>query len=309
MRVWLTLRKLLIGVTLLVVGLLALGMAVVAGTYMVLNDTNGEITSSGMVRKYLAYVPESYDPSRAVPLVISIHGFAEWPAHQMEVSRWNDLAEEYGFIVVYPSGTQIPLRWNAYDLEDFRVDTPAEVQFISDLIDKMSDDYNIDANRVYANGLSNGGAMAVLLSCQLSEKIAAIGSVSGAYLLPWDQCVQSRPVPIIAFHGTEDPIVPYQGGEIMHSGYYYPDIPSWISKWVELNGCDSTPEALPSRGEVSGVHYTRCNQNADVVFYTVNGGGHAWPGGLKLPEMIVGHTSQDIDATRVMWDFFKKHSR
>lgn len=308
MRVWFTLRRVLIGVIVVVVALLALGMAVVAGTYLVLNDTNGEITSSGMVRKYLSYVPESYDPNKPVPLVISIHGFAEWPAHQMEVSHWNDLADEYGFIVVYPSGTQIPLRWNAYNLQDSRVDTRAEVQFIADLIDKISDDYNIDSTRVYANGLSNGAGMAVLLGCQLSERIAAIGSVSGAYLLPWDQCVQSRPVPVIAFHGTEDPIVPYHGGEIMNSGYFYPDILVWIKNWVELNGCDPAPLELPPQGEVSGVQYTRCNQNADVVFYTVHGGGHAWPGGVKLPEMIVGHTTQDIDATRVMWEFFTRYS-
>ena len=308
MRVWLTLRRLLIVFILLVVGLSVLALAVVAGTYLVLNDTNGEINSSGMLRKYLVYVPESYDPARPAPLVISIHGFAEWPAHQMETSHWNEVAEENGLIVGYPSGTQIPLRWNAYNLQDFRVDTRAEVQFIADLIDKLSGDYNIDTTRVYANGLSNGAGMAVLLSCQLSEKIAAIGSVSGAYLLPWDQCVQSRPVPIIAFHGTEDPIVPYHGGEIMGSGYFYPDIPLWINNWVQRNDCDPDPVALPSQGEVSGVQYTGCKQNADVVFYTVHGGGHAWPGGIKLPEMIVGHTTRDIDATRVMWEFFTSHA-
>lgn len=305
---WLKLRKWIIGGVFLLAGLLVLAVAVVPVTYIFLNDTNGEITSSGVVRKYLLYKPQSYDSTKPVPLVISIHGFAEWPAHQMQVSRWNDLADEYGFIVVYPSGTQIPLRWNAYNQPGTRVNTGAEVQFIADLIDKLSQDYNIDATRIYANGLSNGGGMSVLLSCQLSERIAAVGTVSGAYVLPWDQCVQSRPVPIIAFHGTDDPIVPYRGGEIMGSGLFFPDIPEWIAKWVQLNGCDRAPLELPPQGEVSGVQYTQCDQDADVVFYTVNGGGHAWPGGEELPEMLVGHTTQDIDATRVMWEFFNNHT-
>lgn len=289
-------------------GILAIALAGMAGTYTVLNRTNGEITSSGMVRKYLVYQPESYDAARPVPLVISIHGFADWPAHHMQTSHWNDLADEQGFIVVYPAGTQIPLRWNAYDLPDDRIDADAEVRFIADLIDKLSDDYAIDPTRIYANGLSNGGGMTVLLACRLSDRITAIGSVSGAYLLPPDQCAPSRPVPVIAFHGTEDPIVPYQGGEVFHSGLFYPDIPTWILQWVRHNGCDPTPLDLPSRGEVIGLRYTHCNREADVVLYTVEGGGHAWPGGEKLPEIIVGHTSDDIDATRVMWDFFSRYS-
>ena len=306
---WTRLKKWIIGFALLLVGLLVLAVVVVAGTYLVLDHTNGEITSSGVVRKYLVYEPESYDPASPVPLVISIHGYADWPAHQAEVSHWNELADEYGFIVVYPSGTGFPPRWNAYNLQVGGVDSNAEVQFIADLIDKLSDDYNIDTTRIYANGLSNGGAMAVLLACRLADSVTAIGGVSGAYLLPRDQCAPSRPVPIIVFHGTEDPIVAYGGGEIMRTGLFFPDVPAWIASWAGLNGCDPTPLELPPRGEVGGVRYTQCRQGADVVFYTVHGGGHAWPGGVKLPEMIVGHTTRDIDATRVMWDFFNKYSR
>ena len=302
-------KKWIIGTLLLVAGLLCLAVVFVAVTYLVLNDTNGAITSSGVARKYLVYAPESYDPTRPTPLVISTHGYADYPAHQAEITHWNNLADEHGFIVVYPSGTGFPPRWNAYDLQVGGVDSRAEVQFIADLIDELSADYSIDVDRIYANGLSNGGAMAVLLACRLADRIAAIGGVSGAYLLPWEQCDPSRPMPIIVFHGTEDPIVPYRGGEIMNSGMFFPEIPSWVAHWAGLNGCDPTPLELPPRGEVSGVQYTRCRRGADVVFYTVNGGGHAWPGGAKLPEFIVGHTTRDIDATRVMWDFFNKHSR
>lgn len=277
-------------------------------TYVLVNKTNGDIESSGSVRKYLIHVPRSYDAAKPAPLVISFHGFAEWPAHQMEISHWNDLADEQGFIVVYPLGTRIPLRWNAYDPQGSGTGSEAEVQFISELIDKLSGEYSIDPSRVYANGLSNGGGMSVLLACRLSARVAAIGSVSGAHVLPWDQCGPGRPVPMIGFHGTEDPIVPYEGGGNSGLGSHFPNVPAWMQAWARRNGCDPVPLELPSRGKVSGVEYARCNQGAGVVFYTVHGGGHAWPGGGELPEFLVGHTTRDVDATRVMWEFFSRHS-
>lgn len=308
MKSFLKIGKMIIRILLMLAGLLVLSTIVVACIYLAINRTNGKIVSSGIVRKYLLYVPESYNPTTPTPLVISMHGFAEWPAHQMRISHWNDVADEYGFIVVYPSGTQFPLRWNAYNWPGAKMPASNEVQFISDLIDHLSAEYNLDPARIYANGLSNGGGMSVLLACQLSERITAIGSVSGAYLLPWDQCVQSRPVPIIAFHGTEDPIVPYVGGGTSRFGSAFPNIPIWIARWAQRYGCDPGPVDLPSQGEVSGVKYSECNQDTEVIFYTVHGGGHAWPGGGSLPKFIVGHTTQDIDATRVMWKFFSRYT-
>ena len=149
--------------------------------------------------------------------------------------------------------------------------------------------------------------MSFVLSCKLSERIAAIGTVSGAYLLPWDECDSSRPVPTIAFHGTADPIVPYQGGPSNAFDLPFPAIPGWIDTLAQHNGCTGAALELPTSGEVSGIQFSNCTGNADVVFYTINNGGHSWPGGEPLPENIVGHTTQDIDATNLMWDFFKKH--
>ena len=120
--------------------------------YSVVNRTNGEIISSGQKRTYLTYVPEFYDASKPTPLILSLHGFIEWPAHQMKISQWNKVADKYGFIVVYPSGTGFPLRWNASGKSPNQ-----DVIFITDLIDKLEAEYNIDSKRVYVNGLSNGG--------------------------------------------------------------------------------------------------------------------------------------------------------
>ena len=207
-------------------GILASALSVtLVLVFRFLNRTNGKILSSGELRKYLLYVPKSYDPTTPTPLIISLHGFAEWPAHQMQISHWNDLADRHGFIVVYPCGTGFPLRWRIRGDAGTPQDPALDVTFIADLIDKLQSDYNIDPARIFANGLSNGGGMSFLLSCRLAARIAAIGTVSGAFLLPWDDCKPSRPVPLIAFHGTSDPIVPYSGGPSRSFELPFPSIP------------------------------------------------------------------------------------
>ena len=204
-----------------------------------------------------------------------------------------------------PSGTKFPKRWRT-TADPSYPDPQLDVQFISDLIDTLESSYNIDPARIYANGLSNGGGMSYLLACKLADRIAAIGSVAGAYTYPTDLCSPSRPVPLIAFHGTSDPIVPYLGGPSASFEIPFPVVSDWVESWSERNSCAaSTP--IPQEGEISGIKYSQCSQNADVDFYTIDGGGHAWPGGDPIPAWIVGYTSQQINATRVMWEFFKAH--
>lgn len=285
----------------------ALLLVIILGAYfLAANKTNGTLVSSGEKRQYLLYVPASYDPNKPTPLVISIHGYAEWPAHQAQISRWNNLADEQGFIVVYPSGLNFPKRWRTMGFARTRGDPQKDVQFISDLIDKLESEYNIDPTRIYANGLSNGGGMSYLLACRLANRIAAIGSVAGAYTYPLDQCSPSRPVPLIAFHGDADPIVPYLGGPSRSFNIPFPSVPDWMQNWADRNQC-KTAAPIARQGDASGSAWTDCSQNADVIFYTITGGGHSWPGGNPIPAWIVGKTSQDIDATRVMWQFFELH--
>jgi len=296
--------KTLLRVILIVLGLAILLLILGTALFLIANRTNGVISSSGERRRYLLHVPASYDAAVPAPLVVSIHGFAEWPAHQQEISRWNDLADEYGFIVVYPSGTRFPLRWRTNSAPGTDFDRSIDVTFISDLIDHLAADYAIDPARVYVNGLSNGGGMSFALSCDLSERIAAIGSVSGAYLLSWEQCRPSRPVPAVVFHGTADPIVPFAGGPSHAFDIPFPAITQWVDELARRNGCGAAEE-LREGSEVLVIRYSGCD--ADVVFYTIEGGGHAWPGGGWLPPSIVGYTTQEIDATRLMWEFFEQH--
>jgi polyhydroxybutyrate depolymerase len=290
-----------------VILLLSLAAIVIAIVFSCLNRTNGEIYCAGRRRTYLLYVPETYDAATATPLVICLHGFAQWPAHQMEMTGWNELADQFGFIVVYPAGTGFPLRWNAGGELGTANDPLFDVIFLSDLIDSLQNEYNIDEARIYANGLSNGAGMSHMLACKLSDRIAAVGTVAGAYSLPWSECTPSRPVPVIAFHGTADPIVPYGGGRSRSPDLPLPAVEDWAATWAERNGCGDAPLELPSSGEVSAIRYTDCNKGADVVLYTVQGGGHTWPGGAPLPEWLAGHTTSDIDATEEMWEFFVQH--
>ena len=292
--------------------MLAIGLVIVillaalVGGYTLSNRTNATLLSSGEKRRYLLYVPDSYDPALPTPLVISMHGFAEWPDHLRQTTRWNDLADEQGFIVVYPSGTRFPLRWRTHASSGGQDDLQVDVTFIADLIDELSATYNIDPQRIYANGLSNGGGLSFTLSCKLSDRIAVFGSVAGAYLLPWEECNPSRLVPAIIFHGTADTIVPFDGGISGPSEMPLPDIPQWVAALAIRNGCDPSPLPQETNGEVTTTRFNNCQ--ADVNFYTISGGGHSWPGGEPIPEFIVGHTTQDIDATRVMWEFFMQHT-
>lgn len=197
-------RKIVNCVVLVVIGVPVVSVLIAGVSFYFLNRTNGTIVSSGQRREYLLYVPRSYDRAKPTPLVISMHALALWPAAQMETSQWNKVADEHGFIVVYPSGTGVlPKMWRMKP----EADLMAGVRFISELIDTLKSAFNIDPTRIYANGFSNGGGMAFVLSCTLSERIAAVGTVGAAQVLPWSWCADTRPVPMVAFHGTADRIV------------------------------------------------------------------------------------------------------
>src|SRR5260221_6566822 len=184
-------RKQVIGAVLILLTLPAAFAVIEAVTFYVANRNNGSIVSSGETREYLLYVPRSYDRTRPTPLVISMHGAGGWPAQQMDMSGWNRQAEREGFLVVYPSGVERggPRIWHVERGDGLMKD----VRFISELIERLEASYNIDPARIYANGLSNGGGMTFVLSCTLSDRIAAVGMVAAAQTLPWRWCTDLRP--------------------------------------------------------------------------------------------------------------------
>ena len=183
----------------------------------------------------------------------------------------------------------------------------ADVRFISELIDTLEAAYNIDPNRIYVNGFSNGGGMAFALSCTLSHRIAAVGTVAAAQVLPWSWCADSRPVPMITFHRTADRLVPYNGGKVWASHVPFPSVSTWAANWARRNRCGPNPIESVVAADVTRLEYTDCADDAAVVLYTLRGGGHSWPGGKSMPEWMVGSTSPNIDATSQMWAFFREH--
>src|SRR5438045_8614353 len=221
----------------------------------------------------------------------------------MYISEWNRLADSQGFIVVYPSGLEGvgPRVWRVGS--DFAKD----VRFISEMIDKLAASYNIDRARIYANGFSNGGGMAFVLSCAMSDRIAAVGMVGAAQTLPWSWCTERRAVPMITIHGTADSFAPYNGGTSWVVAEPLPSVPRWTANWARRNKCDPKPFESAVAADVMRREYTHCADDATVVLYTVQGGGHSWPGGEPLPEFFVGPTSRSIDASSQVWAFFRAH--
>ncbi|HAF63071.1 MAG TPA: hypothetical protein DCK95_12225 [Anaerolineaceae bacterium] len=276
--------------------------------YIALNHSRGVLISNGQRRKYLLHVPHTYDPSHPTALVISLHGFKDWPARQKRKSGWNKLSDEEGFIVVYPKGQGIPFVWQMFKNEKEMVPSMENVTFIADLIDHLSTKYNIDAERVYINGFSNGGGMTYMLGCLLSDRIAAIGSVSGAYLFLPERCKAVRPVPMIAFHGTGDKVVPYQGGTTNRSKYSFPSIPDLIAEVATKNGCERNPTVVQVQPGISMSLYANNHDRNNVVLYTLENWRHAWPNGTKKKNSITRQSQNEFSTTKIMWDFFKQHS-
>ena len=298
---------------------LALLITVAVGTatyYSLYYQTNGSLVVDGKERQYLLHVSKKYDRSKPAPLVISLHGAMNWPGFQRDTTRWNGLADEQGFLVVYPAGTGFgPRTWdmNGYG----NPATMKDVRFISALIDKLRAEYSIDASRIYADGLSNGGGIAFMLSCALAHRIAAFGTVSAAQLLPQSVCRDAPPAPVISFHGTRDRIVPYEGGQPWIAPLPFPDQREWTAAWAARNRCAPKPTLTMAAADVQAMEYTGCADNASVVLYTVQGGGHQWPGGRPVPLWLVaqmtlmglpiGPYADSVNATRTLWAFFRAH--
>lgn len=267
--------------------------------------SSGWIVSSGEEREYSLYVPRTYAPQTPAPLVISMPGAGLWGSAQEEISRWDAVAERERLIVVYPTAKKSG-GTRAFHVGD-GPDPPKDVRYIADLIDMLQSRYAIDRRRIYANGLSNGGGMAFVLSCTMPDRIAAVGAVSGAQLLPWRWCTDTHPVPMVAFHGTADRAALYAGGRTWISPEPFPNIPMWVANWARRNRCAPDPIDAPVAPDVTKRSYRGCAEDADVELYTLQGGGHEWPGGGPLPEWLCGPFTHTIDATAEMWAFFSRH--
>ena len=270
----------------------------------------------GLARSYTLYVPPSYDPAQPTPLVIGLHGRTDTGAGFAYLLDLNPVADEHGFIAVYPDG--IAREWNyprgGQYFQDTEIDDTA---FLRALVEDLARDLNIDQQRLYITGFSNGGFMTQRLACEGADQFAAFASV-GATLYPEFEtlCEDTRPVPVLLMHGTYDASVPwvgsvYDGIEIAFS------MPDTALFWAMHNQCEpakTTYELLPQGGdspETTVYHYTfvGCDGGSALEYYVIDGGGHNLPGVIgRLSPEIAGATNMDIKAAEVIWAFFEQHT-
>ncbi len=263
-------------------------------------DFDETIAIGGTVRRYILHLPTGYDGSKPAPAVIALHGYGFGAKQMSEYSKFSALADQRGFIVVTPDGAGTPQHWNWRKA----VTEPNDVQFVTDLLTKLDADLCIDTDMTFAAGFADGAAMSRILACNAPERIAAIGTVAS----PNVPCTAD--VPMIAFHGSADPLVPFDGGVARPEagGGTFPPVRRSVSEWARALGCDGLPTISRPAALTELSTFLRCRRgDADTLLYTMLGGGHTWPGSAALPADQFGTTNVEIDATVVMWEFFAAH--
>ncbi len=278
---------------------------------------SGQIKVDGRNRTYNIFVPENN--GEELPLIFVLHGGGGNANNAEKMSEMTDRAREKKFIVVYPNGTgKLPnslLTWNAFSCCGYaRENNIDDVKFFSELIEEIENNYNVNEKMIYSTGLSNGGFMSYKLACELSDKFAAVSSVAGAMGEP---CNPSESISIISFHGTEDEHVTYDGGTpTQNVDNRTPDksVEYAINFWTQHNSCNlnSQTEIIDNLDDgMKVVHDTySCQNNIAVELYTIEGQGHAWPGGKD--GLYYGNTdtpTQEISATDLIVDFFLSHPK
>lgn len=264
----------------------------------------------GSRRSYLLYVPPSHRADRPLPLVLVFHGAGGRGRGMARHTGFTRLAEREGFAVVYPDG--LDRRWNDGRGTGGSQD---DVGFVRALLDSLERELGVDRRRIYATGISNGAMFSHRLACDLPGVLAAIAPVAGA--LPAalaERCAGAAPVAVVAFQGTADAFVPYDGGGVVRGRGTVLGAGASAAFWARLNGCGGPHETGPPSDSVTdGTRLRReswagCREDRSVVLYTILGGGHTWPGGGDGTRRI-GRASREIDATRAIWDFFQRHPR
>jgi polyhydroxybutyrate depolymerase len=273
-------------------------------------------------RRSLVYIPRGYDAARPTPVVVVFHGGGGNPETMVNFSGLNDKADEAVFIVAYPYGTgRLPnrlLTFNGGNCCGYAMDNNIDdVGFTRAMLDDLASVANVDANRVYATGMSNGGIMAYRVASELADRFAAIAPVGGP--MGTETCKPSRPVAVMHFHGTADAQAPFNGGQgkgnaLTNVRPVFLSVQHSLDQWIKANGCAQPPEVvqLPDAA-ADGMTVTRKTwgggkDGTEVVLIEITGGGHTWPG-REPPLEMLGPSTKDISANDLMWEFFQRHTR
>lgn len=280
---------------------------------LVAGDHTFTLQHQGEERRYRIHVPHNYRADQAAPMVLSLHGGGGNMHYQAtdEYYGWVSKSEQAGFIAVFPNGDSRfrdgkLATWNAgICCGQARDNNSDDVGFIKAMIADIKTKFNIDANRIYANGMSNGGMMSYRLACELSDTLRAVASVAGTDGTL--QCNPTKAMPVFHIHAKDDDRVLYNGGSGSASDTHadFVSVPKSIEKWVKINQCAPEPKKVL---QVNGAYceaYSGCRAGAEVKLCVTETGGHSWPGGKKVRGKAQG--SQAINATDMIWDFYNQY--
>jgi polyhydroxybutyrate depolymerase len=275
-----------------------------------------------MTRTFIVHVPPGFDGKSKVAIVFMLHGAGGSGEGAISQTGWDVKSDHEGFIAVFPDGTSShptlpakfltnPRLWNdGSGRGAIGVDKVDDLGFISAMIDFLEARYAADPMRIYCTGFSNGASMTFSVGLNLANRIAAIGPVAGHF---WESEKQlTYPVPLLYIVGTDDPLNPLGGGKVKlpwETVENRPPVEDSLKEWERMLGCGPEVQTARSKG-VLEVAYDQCAKGGEVEYYRVEGLGHIWPGGKsRLPEKWVGKPSDSLNATDVIWEFFKTHPR
>jgi polyhydroxybutyrate depolymerase len=271
---------------------------------------------AGATRAYLLTTPAPH--RQPAPVVVDFHGYGEGDTTESLTTQFGPLGQHDGFISVFPEGTGQPIAWNTSTAPG-----NPDVRYLRALLTHLEATQCVDEARIYATGLSQGAFMTSTTACVLSRRFAAFAPVAGVELP--HPCPASRPVPILAFHGTADPILHFNGGVgtavLQHDLHAHPaplpklprprldgpGYPANVRAWAAKDGCRTRPTDARLSPHVIHRAYS-CPPGVAVEFDIILGGGHAWPGSAFSAEIsqFVGHTTTEINATSAIWAFFQR---
>jgi polyhydroxybutyrate depolymerase len=267
---------------------------------------------------YVREIPSSYTGRRPMPVVIDLHGLGEPATLQVSISALGTYGNSHGFITITPQVAGADPLWNT-------TLGSKDLAFIGGVLKTVNSTLCADRNRIFVTGYSNGAFLTSSIACQFASQVAAVSPVAGIENPPG--CHPARPVPVVAFHGTADQFVNYNGGpgpaglklvsgDTSLAGAMGnaiplpggPSIPANTAAWAARNHCATKPSQHVVTGDVTLIAY-RCPNNATVELYRVTGGGHSWPGSLASKAIVsaVGKVTYSISADAIMWRFFQAH--
>jgi polyhydroxybutyrate depolymerase len=281
-------------------------------------DETRTLDVGGMQRSYLIHLPPGGDRAPH-PLLLVFHGGGGRGKGMVRLTRIEPIADRDGFIVVYPDG--IDHHWN--DGRDTIKNKVNDIGFVAALIDSIEHEYPIDRSRVAVAGISNGAIFAERVGCDLADRVGTIAAIAGTLATDYaPSCHPARPVAVLQFDGTTDPIMPYAGGHVADFGGHGEggnvlSVNDTVAFWSRMDGCAAglSTRPLPVRTRFDSTRITFsdsgiCRDGSSVRLYSIEGGGHTWPGGMQyLPRFIIGRTTRQIDASDIIVRYVFDHPR